>query len=141
TLAFMTDPAQRAVAREGLAQLGLTGEQYAAYVLGLSALRTLIYFALGVVVFAKRSNSLIAIASSLFLITYSPSNQGSGYDMGWGLALAAALIATIAYSSLILLFIFPDGRFVPRWTRYPAAIWVAFIALIHLPLPHWPLAL
>jgi signal transduction histidine kinase len=43
--------------------------------------------------------------------------------------------------ALVLLYIFPDGRFTPRWTRWLAMVWITYIALCALvpPVPFNPL--
>src|SRR5204862_2938401 len=70
TLSILPDAAQRDIAREGFAQLGLTVEAFVAYAVGLVIARTLVFFVVGAVIFAKRSDSRMAILVSLFLMVY-----------------------------------------------------------------------
>jgi hypothetical protein len=45
--------------------------------------------------------------------------------------LPVALVNFVAEASFFLLFcVFPDGRFVPRWTRWAAAAWIAYWLLV-----------
>ena len=48
-----------------------------------------------------------------------------------------ALRALEMTGALILLYIFPDGRFTPRWTRWLALVWCAYIAVCFL-IPRTP---
>jgi hypothetical protein len=132
TLAFLPGEAEREIARQGFAQLGLSAEFFANYVVGLMIFRTLIYFAVGTAIFARKSDSTVAILVSIFLMTYSVARILVSYPVTSDWNLPTAIITATAYSSLILIFTFPDGRFVPAWTRYPAAAWVIFMAVINL---------
>lgn len=41
---------------------------------------------------------------------------------------AVDLLNAATYCCLsILFYVFPDGRFVPRWTRCPAAVWILLL--------------
>jgi hypothetical protein len=80
-----------------------------------------VFAATGLVIFWRRSDDWAAMLAALTLVT------GAGYSMRAISALESAvpalqlparfvwLLTTFLY--LILLFVFPDGRFVPRWTR------------------------
>jgi hypothetical protein len=103
----------------------------------------------GLVIFWRRSDDWAALLFALTLVT------GSGYSMRAVSALERAvpalqlparfvwLLATLLY--LIILFVFPDGRFVPRWTRVlgaaaglAAVVLSADLARIFVELPDVP---
>jgi hypothetical protein len=45
----------------------------------------------------------------------------------WQVDRTVDVIRAIGWSSLFILFlVFPDGRFVPRWSRWAGAVWAAF---------------
>jgi hypothetical protein len=105
-------------AQDALAQAGVPGQ--VTVVAGL-IVPMAVFAATGRVIFWRRSDDWAAMLVALTLVT------GAGYSMRAVAALERAvpvlqlpaqfvwLLTTFLY--LILLFVFPDGRFVPRWTR------------------------
>ena len=105
-------------AQDALAQAGVPGQVtvVAGLIVPMAA-----FAATGLVIFWRRSDDWAAMLVALTLVT------GAGYSMRAISALERAepalklparfvwLLTTFLY--LILLFVFPDGRFVPRWTR------------------------
>jgi hypothetical protein len=104
-------------AQDALAQAGVPGQ--VTVVVGL-IVPMAVFAATGLVIFWRRSDDWAALLFALTLVT------GSGYSMRAVSALQRAapemelparfvwLLTTFLY--LIVLFVFPDGRFVPRWT-------------------------
>jgi hypothetical protein len=81
-------------------------------------------------IFALKSDDWMAIFVSLFLMTFSVGRMLERLGEGTGLGLAVPLVSTVAYASFILFFyLFPNGRFVPGWTRFLAPLWAALIGL------------
>jgi hypothetical protein len=117
-------------AQDALAQAGVPGQ--VTVVAGLMVPMA-VFAATGLVIFWRRSDDWAAMLVALTLVT------GAGYSMRAVSALERAvpalqrparfvwLLTTFLY--LILLFVFPDGRFVPRWTRLlgAAAVLVAVL--------------
>jgi hypothetical protein len=111
-----------------LAPLGLPPTGYAAFFLTLEMVVALVYVAVALVILWRKSDSLMGLFASLFLITFGIG--GSSYLLlpfqlqnAAGQFLVAA-VATLAYSMLPLFFyLFPDGRLTPRWAWLPAAFW------------------
>jgi len=129
-LLYISAGSARGTARQAFAQLGMSADFFATYNVGLVILRTLVYFAVAIIVFARKSNDLMAYFVSIFLLTFSVGRmvQVMSPDTDWGLP--AAIFIAIAYSSFVIFFyLFPDGHFVPAWTRLLAAVWVAVITL------------
>jgi hypothetical protein len=109
----------------GLAQYGLSGEQFRAYLLVLDWLTMVSFSTVAVVIFLRRSDDWVAMLVSLSMITYGATpmfirNVVRLPDM-W----TAPVLFVLAFgigSSIICLLVFPDGRFVPGWTRWLAAV-------------------
>jgi hypothetical protein len=137
--------------RRSLAGLGISGETFAIYALALDMLVVVAHIAIAAVVFWQRSDHamclLVAFAlsanGSIIPLHLAYSGGGAG---GLGVFLSAIVIYLGLASSVILLYVFPDGRFVPPWTRILAALWIAltfpaiFFPRAAISLPGWPLA-
>ncbi|CAN5806595.1 hypothetical protein BH18ACT11_BH18ACT11_13470 [soil metagenome] len=107
--------------RAGLAQLGLSEGLYAAYFTGLLTIFGLGCFAVAAVIAWRRPTEFMGLFVSLFLVSFGAVNApnvqaleavhpalGLPVEFAWG---------TLLVSLLLFPFLFPDGRFVPRWTR------------------------
>ncbi|MBP6440672.1 MAG: hypothetical protein KA259_03620, partial [Caldilineaceae bacterium] len=115
---------------------------FAAYVLLVAAVRLLVgavYAAAGLVIFWRRSDDPFAVFVSATLIMLALPFGLNGNLSMWRLppplmALAPWLPTLLAAATLacfvLLLFLFPDGRFVPRQIRWIAAFLVALIATV-----------
>jgi hypothetical protein len=117
-------------ARE-LRALGLSLSFYAGYLLAFELLFVVLWFAVAAVIFWRRwgkPDEPLAWFVSLTLLTFGAGFPGflqvvALYGSVW--MLAAKLVTFLATASIVLFFyIFPTGRFVPRWTRILGALWV-----------------
>jgi hypothetical protein len=118
-------------AQDALAQAGVPGQ--VTVVAGLMVPMA-VFAATGLLIFWRRSEDSAAMLFALTLVT------GAGYSMRALSALERAvpvlqlltrfgwLLTTFLY--LILLFVFPGGRFVPRWTRLLGAAAVLAAVLL-----------
>lgn len=101
---------------------------YALYNIGLTVLFAVVYLALAALIFWRRSDDSMAIFASFTLIVfgvYSTELVGGLAErhLLW-LRLLAFIEMLIVTGFTCLLYLFPDGRFVPGWTRWLAAAWV-----------------
>ena len=115
---------------QALQSLGLSLPAYAAYKTTLNALLLCGSWMVAAVIFWQRSNDWLALLVALMLVS-----------LGDGMPLVALQLAHpasmpiikytefVSSTSLILFYLFPNGRFVPRSTRWLALLWVV-----------WPLA-
>jgi hypothetical protein len=116
---------------QALQNLGLSIGGYAVSILALITASTLVSFGVAALIFWRRSDDWMAMLVSLFLVTFgvnfsvqaqailATNGQTAWY---WSLNMLIGL----GYVSLcLLLYLFPDGRFVPRWTRPLAVFAVA----------------
>jgi hypothetical protein len=137
------DPGVRDDIRTNLAEIGLSAGFYAAYLLTLGFVLALVCFAVAVVIFWRRSEEPMALFVALLLVLLGATFSGSIGAMethhpiwGWlNNVLNACSLATV----FLFFYLFPDGRFVPHWTRWLAVLIVAYVALTAL-FPGYPLS-
>ena len=113
-----------ATLRSNLEALGVSIDFYATYLLSLSVTSMMVWCAVGAVIFWRRSDDWMAIFTSLCLILFGtftlvddvPIALAERYSTLW---LPVHLFQFFGSASFLLfLFLFPNGRFVPRWTRW-----------------------
>ncbi len=111
--------------RASLRQLGLSVDFYAAYTTIIFVLYGLAYTAVGLMIFLRRPTEGMALFVSLWLVVFGAAFSPTAWSLEAVSPTVYALheaLGNIAYLSFFLLFyVFPDGRFVPRWTRRAAA--------------------
>jgi signal transduction histidine kinase len=115
-------------------QLGLSLDFYAGYTTFLFAAFGLVFFAVAVLVFWRRSHDRMALLVSFFLVLLGggtlPVMQAPGLIQPQ-LGRLGSLMLLIGLGMLPAIFgLFPDGRFVPRWMRWLALAWLVRMALV-----------
>jgi hypothetical protein len=126
-VSFSDSDLKPATVRASLEASGVSVRFYAVCLLSISIVSTVVWVAVAGVIFWRRADNWIALFSSLSLITFGtlslpPSlpvlaDQSSAV---WLPINVLALIGTVALYIFYLLF--PNGRFVPRWTRWAAVL-------------------
>jgi hypothetical protein len=99
---------------------------------------------LAVVLFWRRSNDWMVVFVSSYLLLYGtimagPLEWAEGYYPAWP-ALAVEVIQPLLLTTptVALIVLFPNGTFVPRWTRWLIVASVALVAAImYLPEVYW----
>jgi signal transduction histidine kinase len=117
----------------GLDQLGVPVGLYAGYwsavLIGFAAL----CFAVGGVIAWRRPRDGMAWFVAFFLIVLGTANAPTMEALAWyrpALAGAATAASLLLWSCLVLvLFLFPDGRLVPRWGWLPAGAGIVAFAV------------
>ena len=108
-----------------LDELGISIDLYAAYVLALDVVVALGFCAVGAVIFWRRSEErgalFVSFALIVFGLTWPDTFDTARFHPVWG-GLAGFLTQLGLASLFVFFFIFPDGRFVPRWTRWVAPL-------------------
>ena len=118
---------------EGVQTLGETGLSLRSYALlnvVVDKVFQLVFFAVGALIFWRRSDDRMAWLVSVVLVSFGPVtvDPTAAYTLissqpAWGLPVrSVGIVGTV--SSVLFFFLFPGGRFVPHWTRWLA---VAFI--------------
>jgi hypothetical protein len=115
---------------ETLAARGISLASYAAVSLGLQIIAASLALAVALVIFWRRRDDWAALATSLLLATLPQANVVQLWLLAapeW--SLAVQVLGWVTASCLPAMFYtFPNGHFVPGWTRWLAAVWVGLMA-------------
>jgi hypothetical protein len=116
--------------RANLDEAGISTGFYAMYLLLLNVPSAMIWAAVGVVIFWRRSDNWIALLTSLFLILFGTFSLNDGpealahqYPALWLPVHLLQLFGTVSLA--FFLYLFPNGRFVPRWAPWVILFWTA----------------
>ncbi len=105
-----------------LSQLGLSLNFYISFQIALNTIFFFVFFVVGALIFWRKSSDWFGIFVALALVLF-------GISFGNPLPLIAKYYPAFSFPSLVLagiggtligifMYLFPDGRFVPRWTRW-----------------------
>jgi hypothetical protein len=119
---------------DALAELGLSANAYALYNVALDTIFVSVFAVIATVIFWRRSDDPIALLVATMLVVWGPLNglfvlTPSATEGNYGLLQAASgsVLTYVGYITWMLFFyLFPSGRFVPRWTRWLALIYGVF---------------
>lgn len=110
-----------------LQALGVSAGTYAAFLVVLTGVASLVWTAVGWLIFWRKSEEVMALFVALLLVTYAQVNTSAALALSspaW--LVPAKLVGVIAgLTSILLFYLFPNGRFVPGWTR-----WLALLAVV-----------
>ena len=116
-----------------LRDLGLTLDFYAGYMVGLDVFAVVIFIPLAGLIFWRKSDSWLGFLLSLallFFVTISALSTSALVrpypGLLWPLLLLDGLVSLLF---VLLFYLFPDGRFVPRWTLLMAIALLGGVAL------------
>ena len=115
---------------QGLRALGISLAVYATLTIALNGLLDLISIILGALLFWHRSNEPVALLCAFMLVTFfgisSAMHEGlAPLSLGW--YAVVEFLDFLGQMSLSLFFyLFPTGRFVPRWTRWAALLYAVY---------------
>jgi len=110
-----------------LEQVGLSADYYAVILVVFMSIANLSFLAVGAWLYRYRGRDGFALAASLFLIIIgtiftADAEALSAYPL---LTVFFRVLDGVGSFYLPFLFLFPDGRFVPRWTIVPSLLWTA----------------
>ena len=119
---------------------GLSLDFYATCMVGISLLFQLSYASVGVLLFWRKSNDRIALLTSfaLLMLPFGFADltlQALPPNWSW---LIPGLSALGNASLLFCAFLFPNGQFVPRWTRWLALFMLGYWIVVVVS-PSWQL--
>src|ERR671910_373339 len=113
-----------------LGDIGLSLRSYALLNVVVDKVFQLVCFAVGALIFWRRSDDWMALLTSVFLVSFGPVSVDltAAYTLissqpAWWLPVhGVQIVGTVC--SVLFFLLFPSGRFVPHWMRWLA---VAFI--------------
>ena len=114
-----------------LRDLGLSVDFYATYAVALDIVFAAVYVTVAAVVFWRKSDERMALLVSFALLTFGTAGlPNTTYvlslehaSLWWPLSVLN-FIGAAAFG--LFLYCFPDGRFVPGWTRWVVFAWIAW---------------
>ncbi len=131
--------------------LNLTLPRYATYLTTLNLIVVLAHFVIAAIVYWRRSDDWLALFAAFTLVTNGALIPLTlMYPEGTALLdirLDTMITAIGLVFGVVLLYVFPDGRFVPGWTRGMALGWAIlilgsiFAPQSQLSVTNWPFAL
>src|SRR5918997_1379247 len=116
---------------QALRDLGLSPDFYAAYSVGLNVIFAVVYVTVAAVFFLRKPGDRMTVFVSVALLTFGTAtfpgtiNTLAAEHSAWWWPVAFLNFLGAA-SFGFFLYLFPDGRFVPRWTRWVALVWIAW---------------
>jgi signal transduction histidine kinase len=130
-----------------LAGVGNPPQPVHLYNLALEVLLALIFFAMALFIVRRHWDEPLALFMSLTLVMLGATETGMTDSLinpefssvaAWWRSPVLLFRALAMIGALLLFYLFPDGRFVPRFTRWLALAW-ATLTLIWLLFPQVPL--
>ena len=130
---------QRAPAEaRALEALGVSIDAYTAYVFALDLVVAFGFCAVGAVIFWRKSREpgalFVSFALMVFGLTWPDTFDSALHHPAWG-NLAGFLTQLGLASLFAFFFVFPDGRFVPRWSRWVVLFFFA-MPVLYVLFPH-----
>ena len=107
-----------------LQHAGLSLGDYIAFYLAIILISTLLCYAIAVLLLKRRPDDWMALLISLMLMSFGPGTISNGvrFSQWFGPVVAphvSSLFDIINLTILVLVFfLFPNGHFAPRWTRW-----------------------
>src|SRR6266566_4157639 len=117
---------------QAMQKLGISVATYATFTIALTLALAFLCFAIGAVIFWRRSDDWMALLVALAVVATVTLNGNAvfGSHSAWGeLTHVLGVLGSGVY--VLVLALFPDGRFVPRWTRWLLLCW-AVAALLSM---------
>ena len=129
-----------------LSHLGIPLNGYIAYMLTITLFASLVSLATGAIIFWWKSQETIGLLASLLLITFGCCGSTlqlvgalSAAHPDWVVIQIMSRAAYIIYPAFGLFFcLFPNGRFVPRWSWLLLGLWIISVFPFNAP-PNSPL--
>ncbi|GHO49957.1 GAF domain-containing sensor histidine kinase [Ktedonospora formicarum] len=110
--------------------LGFSQALYLTLVIGMNGLCIGLYLAMAALLFWRRSHDRMAYFGSLTLLTFGGAVGGFQSDftsssLVWNLIVFVPFLVGQT-TFLVFFYLFPSGRFVPRWTIWPTLLSVLY---------------
>jgi hypothetical protein len=117
------------------AQLGVSPLALDSVHLAWASLTRLGYLLIGGLIFWRRGRDPVGWFTSVFLVTFSVTAAFLGKTVESSPAFIPLELTRIVGQACMVLFafVFPDGHFVPGWTRWPTVVSVVILSLGRVP--------
>jgi hypothetical protein len=135
--------------RAALSEMGLSAGGYALYNVTLDTVFVSVFAVVAIIIFWRRSDDPMALLVATMLVVWGTLNgllvvtpsaiEGKYPALEVTLGTTLPFVGYMAW--MLFFYLFPSGRFVPRWTRWLALCWVLFSgSWIFTPFgpPSWP---
>ncbi len=111
---------------EALKRIGLSPDTYATYTLSFAFVCIAACLLVSAVLIWRKAHDRLAFIVALLLVALGPVIEVSNVPVGFSLLLIAnEFLSSLASTLLIIVFLlFPNGRFVPRWTRWVLGVFL-----------------
>jgi hypothetical protein len=114
-----------------LARIGMTIDSLVKLTIGYDILLATVFTICAVVIFLRKPNDLFTIFVTIMLVTFGVATFTGGIrGVGETYPVVHPITETIAFigncSIVAFLFVFPNGRFSPRWTTIILTAWILF---------------
>jgi signal transduction histidine kinase len=110
-----------------LQTIGISLNSYAWFKTIMNFIIGFSFFSTGIFLFLKKSSDNFITFTSIIIIAYGANFGMDTLSQAFPtIMLMTNYIDFVASGIVVFLFIFPDGRFVPKWTIVIAALWMVF---------------
>jgi hypothetical protein len=113
-------------------EAGIPPRSYAILMVGVDAFSRLVWFAVGALIFLRRSRDPMALLVAFFLVSFGTATFASdgvhaliSTNPAWRIPGTGMQILG-EVGAVMFFLLFPGGRFAPRWTRWLAVAFLAF---------------
>jgi hypothetical protein len=128
--AWVEQPTPQGV--RALRDVGLSVSSYALLNVVLDKVYQLVWFAVGALIFWRRSDDLMALLVSAFLVSFGPVAVDTtdaealiSSQLAWSLpVLGVNIVGNVC--AVLFFLLFPSGRFAPHWTRWLAVAFCVY---------------
>jgi hypothetical protein len=111
---------------QAIEKLGLSLSTYATFTLALTLASAFLCFAIGAVIFWRRSDDWMALLVAVGVVALGTVNVTAVLQASYSPWQVLAIVLDVLGDGFFFLAwsLFPNGRFVPRWTRWLLPCWV-----------------
>lgn len=112
-----------------LQSLGISVSSYSAYLIICSILAALVWMTTGGLIFWRKSDDPVLLLVALMLMTFGAVGTGGSTTVltmrypAWEIPVKCLYFFAVVSAGLFA-YLFPTGRFVPRWTRWAALVYI-----------------
>lgn len=116
---------------QALDDIGLSLDSFVRVTIALDILVATVYTACAVVIFIRKPKDTLSIFVTIMLVTYGTATSTGALRglavLGPQWVFIVRSIEMIGNCSIVaFLFVFPSGRFAPRWTSTVLVVWILF---------------